>query len=155
MFKREIHTGIDIDAPAERVWEVLSDLGSYPEWNPMIRRASGELRPGARLELHFQPEGRKKRVFRPRLLAVEPGRELRWLGSPGVPKVLESQHYFTIEPRPEGGVSLDHGMDYYGLLIPLLGGRLEALTRGPFEDMNAALKERSEGKQGSPASAPM
>jgi uncharacterized protein YndB with AHSA1/START domain len=49
MFREEIITEIVIDAPAERVWEVLADLASYPEWNPRIRRASGELRAGSRL----------------------------------------------------------------------------------------------------------
>lgn len=144
--KKEVLTEIEIDAGPQRVWEVLTDLTSYPEWNPMIRRAGGELRTGARLELRFEPEGRKGRTYRPRLLVVEQDRELRWLGSPGVPKLLESQHYFIIEPKSDDRSHLEHGMVFYGLLIPLLGNRLEASTRGPFEDMNRALKDRAEFK---------
>jgi len=51
----------------------------------MIRSAGGELRVGARLRLHFEPAGRKGYDFRPKLLVVEPTRELRWLGQPGFP----------------------------------------------------------------------
>lgn len=85
MFREVFHTEIEINGEAERVWELLIDFSSYPEWNPMIRSAGGELRVGARLRLHFEPAGRKGYDFRPKLMVVEPTRELRWLGSRGSP----------------------------------------------------------------------
>ena len=39
---KEVFSEIDIQAPAERVWQVLTDFASYPEWNPFIRRINGE-----------------------------------------------------------------------------------------------------------------
>ena len=38
---KELHSEIEIDASAERVWGILTDFASYPEWNPFIRRISG------------------------------------------------------------------------------------------------------------------
>ena len=32
----EIETSIEIDAPAERVWAMVSDLGRMPEWSPQV-----------------------------------------------------------------------------------------------------------------------
>ena len=91
------------------------------------------------------PSGRSERkVYRPRLLAVEQNRELRWLGKPGVRGFLESQHYFFIENAASGKTRLRHGMVFRGMLVPLLGRWLETSTREPFEKMNRALKVRSE-----------
>jgi uncharacterized protein YndB with AHSA1/START domain len=51
----QLHTEIEIDAPAERVWGVLTDFASYPQWNPFIRSISGEPNIGGRLEVRLEP----------------------------------------------------------------------------------------------------
>jgi hypothetical protein len=143
LFARESSTGIVIAAPAARVWEVLTDFASYPEWNPMIRRAEGGLRVGERLTVRFEPEGNKGHTFKPRLTVVEPGRELRWLGWPRLPGLLDTDHYWLLEPAP-GGTRLVHGGSVFGLLAPLAGRGLVEKTRQPFEAMNRAMQQRAE-----------
>ena len=147
MYREVIDTEIEIDASAETVWRVLTDLASYPEWNPMIRRASGELQPGARLKIRFEPEGSRGHTFRPKLLVVDANRELRWLGWPRFPRLFDTEHYWIIDERPGGKTHLLHGTVVYGLLAPLGGKAMERSSRGPFEMMNRAHKERAEGKR--------
>ncbi len=146
MPRREYAEEITIEAPPRRVWEVLTDLPSYPEWNPMIRRAEGELREGARLRVIFQPEGRRSRSFRPKLLVVKPERELRWLGWPRFPGIFDSEHYWTMEEMRNGRTRLRHGAAIYGLLAPLMGRTAERTVSGPFASMNRAHKQRAEGR---------
>jgi len=146
IFKKEIHTEIDIDARPDAVWDVLVDLASYPDWNPMVKKASGEVRVGERLRLHYEPEGQKKRTFKPLLLVVEPGRELRWQGQPGMRLLFESEHIYILKETPEGKTHLDHDMIFYGLLIPPVKRLIEKASRKPFNDLNRAMKERVEGK---------
>jgi uncharacterized protein YndB with AHSA1/START domain len=71
---KEIHTEIEIDAPAEKVWRVLTDFAAYPEWNPFVRRLEGEVRVHARLQVHVQPAGGKGMSIRPTVLVAEPNR---------------------------------------------------------------------------------
>ncbi len=33
---KEVRGSIDIDTPMARVWQVVTDLKSYPKWNPWI-----------------------------------------------------------------------------------------------------------------------
>ncbi len=144
-FREEMVTEIEIEAPAVRVWEVLTDLASFPEWNPMIRRASGEVRVGSRLKVRFEPEGSKGHTFRPRLTVVEPGRELRWVGWPSLPGIFGADHYWIMEEMPGGKTRLLHGATAFGLTAPWLGRKLLRSTKRHFEAMNRAHKLRAEG----------
>jgi hypothetical protein len=143
-----IHTEIDIEAKPDAVWNVLVDLSSYPQWNPMVREASGEVQTGKRLHLRYQPQGQKSRRFKPLLLAVLPGRELRWQGQPGIRYVFESEHIYLLKETINGGTHLDHDMVFWGLLIPPVKSLIDKSVRGPFNDLNKALKVRAEGRRG-------
>ena len=38
---REVRTEINIAAPAAKVWSILTDFGSWQEWNPIVKQANG------------------------------------------------------------------------------------------------------------------
>ena len=135
---------IEIQASADRVWQLLTDIASFPEWNPFIRRASGEIRIGARLEVHIQPSGASGMTFRPTVLRAEPERELRWLGHLLIPGLFDGEHIFTLESLGANRVRFVQREVFTGLLVPLFARRLETDTRRGFEEMNRALKARAE-----------
>ena len=37
---KSLHTAVETDAPAERVWQVVGDFARYSDWNPFIVRAA-------------------------------------------------------------------------------------------------------------------
>ena len=141
---KELHTEIEINAPAERVWEVLTDFASYPRWNPLIRWASGVPRTGEQLAVRIQPSGTRGMTFRPKILNAEPNRELRWLGHLFVPGLFDGEHSFTIEPLGHARVRFVQREIFRGLLVPLFSRGLDRDTRRGFEEMSRALKERAE-----------
>ncbi len=147
LFRILVHTEIDIAAPPARCWEVLTDFAAYPQWNPMVKQASGELLAGKRLSLHYHPQGQKQRHFRPLLLTVESGRELRWQGQPGARFLVESEHSYVFTELSDGTTHLDHDMVFWGLLIPPFKGLIERTIREPFNEQNRALKLRAEVHQ--------
>ncbi len=85
--------------------------------------------------------------FKPKVLAAEPGRELRWLGRLGLPGIFDGEHSFRLEPLPGGGTRLVQAERFRGLLVGLFGGTLEK-TKAGFEQMNRALKQRTEAAVG-------
>jgi hypothetical protein len=141
---RRIATAIDIDAPADAIWRVLVDFPAYPEWNPFIRRITGEAKVGARLEITAQPANRKPMTFRPTVRVADPGRELRWLGRVLLPGIFDGEHAFIIEPQTSG-CRLRHEETFSGLLVPAFGAMLDDTARS-FAELNAALKRRVEGR---------
>jgi hypothetical protein len=141
---KQLRTEIEINAPAERVWQLLTDFASFPQWNPFIRRASGEPREGAQLQVYLQPSGAKGMTFRPKVLKAEPNRELRWLGHFLIPGLFDGEHIFTIEPLGAGRVRFVQRELFTGILVPLFARWLSKDTRLGFEEMNLALKLRAE-----------
>jgi hypothetical protein len=140
----KLETEVGINAPPRTVWEVLTDFGAYASWNPFIERITGELAEGGDIEVRFADPSRKVRAFRPRLIRVEPGRELRWLGRLILPRIFDGEHYFTLEELDGGGTRLVQGETFRGLLVPFSRGFLATETRGGFERMNRALRARAE-----------
>jgi len=141
---KELHSEIQIDAPAERVWELLTDFDSYPQWNPFIRKISGQPAPGERLDVRIEPPGGRGMTFKPKVLNAEPNGSLRWLGQLLVPGLFDGEHSFTIEPLEENRVRFVQREAFKGLLVPLFARSLETNTQRGFEEMNRALKERAE-----------
>ena len=141
---KEVHTEIEIGAPAMRVWRLLTDFASYPEWNPFISQIGGKPTTGERLEVRIEPPGARGMTFRPTVLRAEPYRELRWLGRLLVPGLFDGEHSFTIRPLEENRVRFVQREAFRGLLVPLFGRSLGTNSQRGFGEMNHALKERAE-----------
>lgn len=141
---REIRSEIEIEAPAAVVWGVLTDFAAFPEWNPFMRSAQGELEQGAQISVTMQPPGHGPSTFRPRLLSVDAGRSFRWRGHLVVPGIFDGEHVHELEALGPQRTRYVQREEFHGVLVPFVGGMLRDTQRG-FEEMNAALKARAEG----------
>lgn len=140
-----IEAEIEIRASTERVWKLLTEFASYPQWNPFVRSIEGDLVVGQKLKVFIQPPGSGGMRFRPTLLVVSPARELRWRGRLLLPGVFDGEHYFKLEPTPNGTVLVRQGERFTGVLVPLARKSLDGATRQGFIAMNEALKREAEG----------
>ena len=109
-----------------------------------MRRASGKVEVGARLEVFLQPSGGRGMTFRPTVVEAAPNREFRWIGHLGVRGLFDGEHSFTIEPLGENHVRFVQRESFRGLLVPLLLLMVGKDTRRGFEEMNQALKTQAE-----------
>ncbi len=142
---RHMRTEIEIAASADRVWQVLTDLASYPEWNPFITRIAGSLAVGSRLDTFLQPPGSRGIGFKPTVVALVPGRELRWLGKLLIRGIFDGEHSFRIEPLTQERVRFIQEERFSGILtFPPLFRVLTNGTQEGFTAMNQALKQRAE-----------
>jgi hypothetical protein len=137
---KNLSTTIDIQAPPERVWPIMSDVERWHEWTPSIRKV-------VRLDSGPMGMGSRVRVHQPRLPVAfwqvtewQPGRSFTWVSrNPGVR--VTARH--AIEPTAAGSrVTLS--LQYEGIF----GALLARVTRGitlRYVDLEArGLKARSE-----------
>ena len=140
-----ITTETEIEAPASAVWAELTDTEAYSDWNPFVRRISGDLKVGNRLEVTVGTDGTASMEFTPRILAAKENSELRWVGHLGFKGIFDGEHYFILEETDRGTTVLRHGERFTGLLgYPLLA-LIRKDTETGFRAMNKALKARVEG----------
>jgi hypothetical protein len=140
-----LDAAIEIEAPAERVWDVLMDFASYPQWNPFITRAEGIPVEGARLKITIRAPGYRPVTFKPHVLRVVAGRELTWLGRTFLPGLFDGRHSLTVEPLDESRARFRTHEEVTGILLPVLGKVMRASQRG-FGEFAAAVKARAEGR---------
>ena len=150
----EVAVSTTIDAPAETVWAILTDLSRFAEWNPFVCEAQGVLRVGATVRVRVQPSIRGVHLaFRPDVLACVEPHEIRWRGRFLAEWLGRGDHLFAIEPAGPGRVRFVQREAFSGILPRLARGLLERETRRGFELMNRALKERAERAHSAPERA--
>ena len=141
---KELHTEIVIAASPERVWRELTDFAAYPQWNPLVPEASGEIVEGGRLRVKLSLSLDKRGVvMKPRLKTVSANRELRWYGRLPIPGLFGGEHVFELEPAGDG-TRFQQWERFSGILVPLLRTMIDVKTKRGFEAMNVALKQRAE-----------
>ena len=131
-----------IDAPAERVWDVLSDFSQYAEWNPLFAFAEGSLANGSRVNLTLRPPSGWRVRLRGRIVRMETGREFVLQAHTPVRGFCRFRSEFRIEPEGEA-VRFHHSQVYGGLLPFVARGQRSKMRDGCFA-LNLAVKRRSE-----------
>ena len=137
-----LKTEILLNASKEQVWNTLTSLEDYADWNPFIVSSSGEAVVGQRLTNKMMNKG-KATIFNPIVTKADSFREFEWLGI-GLMGMFKGRHYFKLEELPDGQTKLIHGEEFSGLLSGLIMKFIGDDTLENFQRMNKALKERVE-----------
>lgn len=133
---------IDITAPSERVWAVLSDVERWPEWTDTVRWVrrldDGPLRTGSSAKIS-QP---KIPTVDYVVTELEPGTSFTWVSGGGA-ALTTARH--VLEPLPGGGTRVTLSIEQSGWLGSLVGRLYRGITDRYLATEAAGLKARSEG----------
>ncbi|MGK8520916.1 SRPBCC family protein [Nocardia asteroides] len=138
---KNLEASIDISAPPERVWAVVSDLKRMPEFSPQCVRmvALGAFKAGT-WTLHLNRDGKKYWPTTGRIVRVEPNRAFAF-------RINENRSVwsYTMEPTDSGTRLIErrdvpNGTSWFSrkAIDAALGGEApfeEALVRGMHETL--------------------
>lgn len=114
----ETRTTIELPAPPERVWAVLTDFAGYERWHPLLR-VSGEANPGGQIRYSRRLSLKSDRWIPVDADIVEFIAPERLAWRQGVRSVFATDESFELE-AVEGGTRLTHVMRNSGLLALLV-----------------------------------
>jgi hypothetical protein len=141
---KEVRTEININAPAEKVWKILTNFKDYHNWNPFLRWLTGKVAVNNKIAVRIAPPGANAMTFNPTVLKFDRNKEFRWLGHLLFPGLFDGEHIFELTDNGNGTTSFVHREQFRGILIPLFSKKLDVNTRQGFELMNEKLKEQAE-----------
>ena len=146
-------TYITIDAPPERVWDVLTDFPQWPNWQTWFTAMkSHDAEPEVGTKLTFTnavSEADKPGTYDVRMVTWEPTKEFAWKGGP-MPEslgfLMRGFHWFRLIPDDGGQkTKFDHGEDIEGLLRIIVPNSLVQKLAGSADKFNRDLKAKVEG----------
>lgn len=132
---KKIYTEINITAKPEKVWAVLTDIDSYPKWNPYHVEVKGVLKLGEKLQVKINKPNGAKVEIEPHVMRIEEYKELTWGG--GIEGIFFGEHTFLLEPGGNSSTRLIQKETFDGMAIPFAS--LEAIEEG-YQLMNESLK---------------
>lgn len=138
-----LRTEIEIQAAPERVWQILTDLDKYAEWNPFITCAVGKAEMGGKVDITV-PDRKRSMVLHCTVMKVVPNQELIWTYHVMRPWVFRGEHRFLLEPGEDGAVRFVDQEIFHGLAVPLDAKEIDTSSRHGFHAMDRALKARAE-----------
>ena len=137
---KHFETSTTIDASPDRVWGVLADTASWPDWDSGVVRVEGELRQGERIKV--VSELNPKRAYPVKVGELQPGRGMTWIG--GMPLGLfRGMRRYTLTPEGEGRTRFEMREEFSGPLLPLIWRSMPDMNDS-FRQFASGLKERVE-----------
>ncbi|MFC9790114.1 SRPBCC domain-containing protein [Rhodococcus sp. NPDC127528] len=137
---------VEIEAPARVVWEVLTDLDSYPHWNPFCVSVRSTLEVGAPVEMTLADYSGGTGTFphTEYVCAVVPERLLSWELRPTEVSRDAARRDQVIEHIDENRCLYYSTDAFLGEAAQEIMEESGAWVKSAFDDTAVALKERSE-----------
>ena len=131
-----------VNAAPEVVWEVLTRLENWPDWNSDVKwmRFDGPLAPGTEFRWKAGPGTIVSTIER-----VEPPRYISWHGRT---LTIDAYHQWWLEPR-DGGTFVRTEEPFFGVLARLLKWPLQKMLDKSFADALERLRLEAERQAGS------
>ncbi|MEM7031563.1 MAG: SRPBCC domain-containing protein [Chloroflexota bacterium] len=138
----EFKASTTINAPADTIWQIITDAPGYPNWDPGVIKIEGTIASGEKITAwsKLSPD----RAFPVTVSEFTPGKKMVW--SSGMPMGLfKGVRTFSLTPQGDAIEFTLHEV-FSGLLLPLIGRSIPDMTQ-TFQDFVDGLKSEAE-KQG-------
>lgn len=135
----QFQTSIEIAAEPERVWQILTDLPKWTEWNKTVEKVVGIAQPGQKVTVYTKLS--PGRAFPVKVTEFTAPSRMVWTG--GMPLGLfTGQRTYRLDATPTG-TRFSMSETFSGLMAPLITKSIPDLQPA-FNEMAQCLKSKAE-----------
>jgi len=139
-----IDKSVEIAAPASVVWEVITDLGAYPQWNPFCVECRSTLKPGEAIDMKVKLFG-KPQSQREWIKENVAGKRLVYSMKPVPLGALSSRRAHELKSIGNERTRYRSHFQLQGWLMPVVRGLMGARLETGFAGMTDGIRLRAEG----------
>ncbi|MEK7810657.1 MAG: SRPBCC domain-containing protein [Pseudomonadota bacterium] len=144
---RELKSEIQIAAPIDQVWQVLTGFDHWKDWNPMVNSASGSATLGSKVDIIMRgPNGNDAMKYQAAVLEANSPKSFRWRATMMSGLIFTNDRVFELREE-NGGTMLINKEEFSGLMMPLFWNKMSLFVVPMLEEMNKALKNKLEDQQ--------
>lgn len=138
--EHRVHTSVVIPAPAEQVWQVLTDFERMPRWSPSLLGVRGPWQHGAAVAVWQQLMG--EAWVLPQVLQLGPGLRFGWSSWwHGDYSRVRDEHVFELQSLAPGLTRLVQRDRFHGPDAAALGEPLARAALADYARFNRALRD--------------
>ncbi len=138
-----VRAEIEIEAPIDRVWQILLDFDRYGDWNPFTPRVATTLRIGDRVDLDVRLFGQRL-LHRVEWVTRNEPYTLGWEMRASSPRLLHAERLQVLTPRGRDRTHYRSEDVFHGLLRPVVLGLFGRAVERGFGDCARGLKAAAE-----------
>lgn len=136
---REYKITETINAPAEKIWAILTDAPNFPNWNKGVTKIEGKIALGEKITVHTTYS---EQSFPVKVTELTPNHSMIWTG--GMPLGLfKGVRTYKLSQNADGTTTFYMHEVFSGILLPLIGRSIPDLNPS-FQDYAAGLKQKAE-----------
>ena len=137
---KSFSTSVQINAPAEKVWEILTDASSWNQWNTTIERIDGAIVLGNKVTIVTKLN--PGHAFPLKITQFVPNQAMVWTG--GMPLGLfTGKRTYSIDRISETSSEFSMNEVFTGLMAPLITRSIPDLQPS-FDEFANCLKSQAE-----------
>lgn len=138
-----IEHNLEVDAPPELVWEVITDLDRYGQWNPFVHECRSTLKPGDPIHMVVQI-GNGTRRQEEIIQDYREGEGFSYHMKPAPMGALSSFRTHRIAPGADAQTRYHSRFQLDGWLAPVVRGILGAKLEAGFGGMSRGVRDRAQ-----------
>lgn len=140
-----VTTEIEIQAPPEKVWSLITDIDKWHEWSPIVNASEGQAAVDSTVTITMMGKeaGKDGPKYKPRIIQLDEPNYFHWRAHMMAGFIFTNDKIIELT-KTETGTKVTHKETFKGMMAVLMKKQMDKGVPPMLNAMNDALKKMAE-----------